>query len=240
MLLREETDLVTTSEECLGTFVPLAARGVEFMHSSISTIGRDHFVIAALLIAMQKAAALALLSYLRNHTAQAEFNCRQLIEFCSLTAYLLAHPEIELSDPSEGSLISSHKSRDLRDKAHKWLGQKHPDLSISLLEYKKMINDTVAHASIFVSHFNFHWDHAEEESPFEGSFFDKVKDDEARLHLLSLCHLTILITETVWTAAKSGNAIVFIESFEKQLTMLKREVIAHQSALEPKFGQKMA
>lgn len=234
-LLDEENALVISANDRLGSFVPLATRGRSLFFDAVSSIGRDHFIIALLMMAMQKTATLAFLSYLRKHVTQAEFNCRQLIEFCSITAYLIAHPEAELADPLADNLLTLDKSKSLSSKAYKWLKVAQPENSASLLEYKNMINDTVSHANLYVGNFTFELNSSGDNSLFEGTFFDRVDDDVIRLHLLSFGHLNLLIIRTIREASSLQQPITFVKDIEEILTQFERDLLAHQHAL----GKKM-
>lgn len=236
--MQEEFELTDSAQDRLGSFVPLATMGTSLLHSSISTIGRDHFVVAALLIAMQKAATLAFLSYVRKHVAQAEFNCRQLIEFCSLASYLLSHPEIELADHSEESPLMLAKTKALSGKAYKWLDQAHPQHSKDLLEFKNMINDTTPHASVYVSYFTFAWGGETQSNCFDGSFFDVVDDDVTRLYLTSLARLTLVVIDTLRVAAQSNSGIIFNNDLLQTLEQFDRDIHAHRDALGTRMNIK--
>jgi hypothetical protein len=234
-LVQEEFELTASAHDRLGSFVPLAATGTSLLNNSIASIGRDHFVVAALMIAMQKASTLAFLSYVRKHVAQAEFNCRQLIEFCALAAYLLAHPEIELGDPRDDSSLALAKAKALSGKAYKWLNQQHPLHSKNLLEFKGIINDTTAHASVYVSYFTFPWDGENTTDCFDGTFFDMVDDDTIRMYLTSLARLILVVIDTLRVAAKSHSGITFYEDLEQTLARFERDIQAHRDAV----GEKM-
>ena len=236
--MQEEFELTASAHDRLGSFVPLAATGTSLLNNSIASIGRDHFVVAALIIAMQKASTLAFLSYVRKHVAQAEFNCRQLIEFCALAAYLLANPAIELGNPRGDSSLALSNAKALSGKAYKWLNQHHPQHSKNLLEFKGIINDTTAHASIYSSYFTFSWDGENPTDCFDGTFFDIVDDDTIRMYLTSLARLILVVIDTLSVAATSHNGVTFSEDLNQTLAKFERDVNAHRDAVGKKMSIK--
>ena len=100
-LLNEEQQRTMDAQQRLGTIVPIAQRGLVILNTSVVSVSANNGLIAAFMLAIQKSITLAFLSYIRAHTAQAEFNCRQAVEFTALGAYLLANPDAEIFDNTD-------------------------------------------------------------------------------------------------------------------------------------------
>jgi len=205
VLIDEEYARTMNARDRLGTFVALAQSAIGLLHSVVSSIDRDHFMAAALMLSVQKSATLAFLSYVRGHTAQAEFNARQLIEFCALTAYMLAHPEEDVTRGTGNDSDGFVPPKRLSAKAYMWLNEQQPHASGLLKEMKDQINDTTSHASVYLTHFTFEWDSGGEDSEhFRGSFFDNVDDNVTRLYLMSFSRLIVIVIETLICPRLSG------------------------------------
>jgi len=202
-LIDEEHARTMSARDRLGTFVPLGQSALVILNTFIASIGQDYFLAAALMLSIQKSAALSFLSYIRGHTAQGEFNARQLIEFTSLAAYLIAHPEEDVTRASQKGEGAFQPPKALSRKSYLWLDGEHPDLSASLKEMKDQINDGASHASVYLTHFTFEWESGNSDvDQFRGSFFDNLDEDVVRIYLISFAHLVLIVVETIRTRPK--------------------------------------
>jgi hypothetical protein len=120
-LIDEEHQRTMGAQQRLGKIVPIAQQGLAIFSTSVVSVSAHNGVIAAFLLAIQKSVTLAFLSYIRAHTAQAEFNCRQAIEFTALAAYMLANPDVEILDYSKPTNPTFSPTKKLAWKAYKWL-----------------------------------------------------------------------------------------------------------------------
>jgi hypothetical protein len=236
-LVDEEQVRVAGARDRLGTFVPLVQEGIELLNTCVATIDPDHFMAAALMFAVQKAATLSFLSYIRGHVAQAEFNMRQTIEFTALTAYMLAHPEEDITKGPENSAAGLQPPKAVSGKAYRWLDKQHGHLSALLKEMKGQINDTTAHASIYLTHFTFDWKiGGYDREVFRGSFFDNIEEDVSRLHLMSLARLLVLVVEVIRKVSDTHGGFTLNNSAVDELHRLDRRVNAHRDALAARMG----
>lgn len=236
-LIDEEQERTADAYDRLGTFVLLVQRGIGLLNSCVSTIDRDQFMAAALMLAVQKSATLSFLSYVRGHIAQAEFNMRQTIEFTALTAYMLAHPEEDITKGPEDSAAGFKPPKAVSDKAYKWLNKEHTHVSSLLKEMRDQINDTTAHASVYLTHFTFDWESAgDDKDVFRGSFFDNSEDDVFRFYLMSLARLLVLVIETIRQVTDKHGGFVLEDTTVSELQRLDHAVNAHRDALAEKMG----
>ena len=235
-LIDEEAVRTHNAGQRYGSFVLLGQSAIALLNTFILSIDRDHFLAAALMLSVQKSATLGFLSHVRAHTAQAEFNSRQLIEFCALTAYMLAHPgETVTRSTDESGGFRTPKS--LSAKAYRWLDREHGHVSALLKDMKDQINDTTSHASIYLTHFTFEWESGRDNSEtFYGSFFDQQDDDVVRLYLMSHARLVLLVVETLRQVAVAHGGFTLVEDINERLAVLDRDVNAHRSAL----GQRLS
>lgn len=202
------------------------------MSTSVVSVSAHNGVIAAFMLAIQKSVALAFLSYIRAHTAQAEFNCRQAIEFTALTAYVLANPEIELLDHSDPANPTFPPTKRLAGKAYKWLEGEEPELNGFLKDFKDRINDSTAHASIYVTHLTVDMASlAGDGDVFTGSFFDNLGLNETRAFLMSFCRLIVLIVETIRRANEKTQGIGMKEGLQQEIHLYANVVDRYREAL---------
>jgi hypothetical protein len=234
-LIDEEEQLTAQAGARLGSVVHVAETALALLNTFVVSISEQHFMAAALQLAIQKTATLAYLSYIRKHHAQAEFNTRQLIEYCALCAYLLAHPlEDVMTNPSDKSgAIRPSKAMSIR--AYKWLHQSLRTHSQILKEAKEQINDTAAHASIFLTQFTFDWE-ASVGDEYRGSFFDNMEPDAQRLYLMSFARVVLVVTDTLRRTAMKHGGFEIREGLEGQLRQLELRLDAHRAAIGKRMG----
>lgn len=231
-LLNEEHQRTMDARERLGTIVPIAQQGLAIMSTSVVSVTAHNGVIAAFMLAIQKSVTLAFLSYIRAHTAQAEFNCRQAIEFTALAAYVLANPEVELLNHCDPANPKFPPTKKLAKKAYTWLEGAEPELNRFLKEFKDRINDSTAHGSIYVTHLTVNIDSLTDDGDaFTGSFFDNLDINETRAFLMSFCRLIVLIVETMRRANEKTQGIGIKEGLEDQIALYADAVDGYREAL---------
>lgn len=194
-LIDEEHALTLTAHKRFGSFVQIAERAIILLNTFVVSIEQNHALAAAVSMALQKSATLAFLSLVRQHVNQAQFNCRQVVEFCALASYFLAHPDAGFRRSADGG-AEYHASPDLLRKANRWLDNELPQESAALREMKLIINETASHASVYGASHTFNWEN-EQADEFEGSFFDKDDPLTTQLHLMQYAHLVALCVRTL-------------------------------------------
>jgi len=236
-LIDEEAVRTRDAGQRYGSFVQLAQSAIALLNTFVISIDRDHFLAAALMLSVQKSATLGFLSHVRAHTAQAEFNSRQLIEFCALTAYMLAHPDEDVTRVTVGNGEGFRTPKSLSAKAYRWLDREHGHVSALLKHIKGQINDTASHASIYLTHFTFEWESGRDDSEtFCGSFFDQQDDDVVRLYLMSHARLVLLVMETLRQVVVAHGGFTLVQDVNKRLALLDRDINAHRDALGPRLS----
>ena len=236
-LIEEEVARTREARNRYGSFVDIAQSAIALLNTFVVSVGRRYFLAAAFMLSVKKSATLGFLSHIRAHTAQAEFNSRQLIEFCALTAYAIAHPDEDVTRTNaEGEGFRAPKS--LSNQAYFWLDDTYNHMSSLLKEAKNQINETESHANVYLTQFTFDWhsDFAASET-FKGSFFDQEDDDVVRLYLMSHARLVLIVIEAIRQVARDHGGLVLIKDIEQKLARLDRDVNAHRNALAPRFAK---
>jgi hypothetical protein len=233
-LIDEEQALTADAAARLGAVVHVAETGLALLNTFVVSVGSEHFMAAALQLAIQKTATLAYLSYIRKHHAQAEFNTRQLIEYCALCAYLLAHPEEDMTRSASGSdAFKPPKAMSIR--AYKWLHQTRRHHSQILKEAKDQINDTAAHASIYMTQFTFDWQASMGEE-FRDSFFDNMEIDAERLYVMSFARVVLIVIDTLRLTAETNGGFVLRSGLEIQLRFLEGRINEQRDQIGSRMG----
>jgi hypothetical protein len=236
-LIREEAERTISATTRYGSFADLSLSALQLLNTFVVSVNHDHFLSAALMTSVQKSATLGFLSYVRSHTAQAEFNSRQLIEFCVLTAYMLAHPNEDVTRTSDTESGTFRTPKSLNKKAYRWLDESLGHLSALLKEMKSQINDTTSHASIYLTHFTFNWQSEHKNSEmFEGSFFDNQNDDIVRLYLMSHARLVVIVIEILRAVVETHGGFILIDDIKERLALLDRNVNSHRDALAERMS----
>ena len=231
-LLNEERQRTMDAQKRLGTIIPIAQQGLAILSTSVVSVSAHNGVIAAFMLAIQKSVTLAFLSYIRAHTAQAEFNCRQAIELTALAAYLLANPEVEILDNTDPENPTFPPTKKLAGKAYKWLEATEPELNRFLKDFKDRINGSTAHASIYVTHLTVDIDSLTGDGEmFTGSFFDNLSLNDTRAFLMSLCRLIVLIMETIRRANEKSQGLGLKNGLEQEIDLYAKLVDGYQKAL---------
>ncbi|KTR82483.1 hypothetical protein NS277_13465 [Novosphingobium barchaimii] len=236
-IIREENQRVMNAGERLGPIVAVAHEGLVTLGASMISFPDGRGIIAGLLLATQKSALLAFLSYLRGHTAQADFNCRQVIEFTAVAAYLLANPEADVFDEIDGEFRLKDR-QNLSVKAYKWLARTEPDLNSALARIKKQINDNTAHAGIALTALTVDMASFDEGSTrFSGHFFDNLPTLHMQSALLNFCYLIVMVVETVRRAGLGANFVVFDPVLEGKAAHLAQLIEECRLQLAKSFEQ---
>lgn len=231
-LIDEEQRRVRSAEYRLGSIIPLAQNAMTILNTAVVSVDTRNAIIAAFLMAIQKSVALAFLSYVRGHTAQAEFNCRQAIEFTCLGAFLLANQDVEYLDVTDHENPIFKPPQAMRVKAFKWFDEVEPLLSGLLKEFKEHINEHTAHGSAYLTSLTI--DHNNFDAGgdrFDGSFFDNLSINETRTYLMSFCRLVVLIVETMRRANEASGVIGFKPGLQDEIAECARKVDAYRDAL---------
>ena len=206
-LIREEEALTWSCHRRLGSVVILAERALALLNTFVVSIDQDHPFSAALMLAIHKASSLAFLSLVRKHLAQSQLNQRLMIEYTSLTAYMMAHPDTDMTQPNRAEPGKLMPSKKIAEAAYRWMNSDWPHQSGLLKGRKDQINDTLSHANIYGTHFTFDWEGSPDDV-FKGSFFDQSKLTVEQTYLLAFVQLVCLVVYTLCEVAAKHGALV--------------------------------
>lgn len=233
-LIRQEQDLTWSGHERLGLVVNLGELAVASLNTFIASVDGEFPFAAALMLSIHKATTLAFLSILRKHLAQSQLNLRLVIEYTSLTAYMLAHPDSPMVKPTKDDPTKFVPSERVGNSAYKWMAEAFPDQSAFLKERKDQINETLSHANIYGSHFTFDWD-GTNEGIFKGSFFDMTEQHVEQTYMLAFVQTIIFVIHTLTQIADKHGGFVIQKGSRQALQKLAADTDAYAKALAAKL-----
>lgn len=208
-LIEQEQRLSNDAACRLGNIVQITEYGLALLNTAIGSIRANNELIAGIQLAIQKSATLAYISYCRSHSAQAEFNCRQVIEYTCLGAYFLAHPDGATHRTDEAGNVTITPTQTINRKVYSWMAKAMPDLSDALKNFKDALNESVLHGCLYGTSLTM--DYKEATDQYNGSFFDNVSPDCYRAWLLRLCEIIALSLTVLRTANGEHEAIIYRE-----------------------------
>lgn len=230
-LIDEELELTKTAAHRFGVVVHTAEEGLDLLNTFVVQVEGGHFMAMAAYLSMQKTATLAYLSYIRKHHAQGQSNIRALIEYAALCAYLLAHPNEEVLGKGKNNRNGFLPPKNLSIKAYKWLDANYPVESKILKGIKDRINDSAAHASVYMTQFTFDWE-ASLGDEFHGSFFDNTQHDEEALYVIVLSRIIVTVIELLGSIAAKHGGFVLIDDLNVKTRRLDMLTIHHLNKIE--------
>lgn len=175
-IVSEEHRLATTAAENPSKTLRAAFQALHVSSSLPESIHPTHVYVGASFTGIVKAGMLALLSVMRRHSAQAQFNLRQVIEYTSICAFACAHGDVGVSSldqlDSRGAITNSDA---LLKAAQRWLKSSLPQHSDMLKSIKDHANTTLTHASLTSASQNFSFE-ADSDGNFSATFFDRADE----------------------------------------------------------------
>lgn len=208
-LIEQEQTLTDEAAERLGNIVQITEYGLGILSTAIESIRKDNELIAGIQLAIQKSATLAYLAYCRSHAAQAEFNCRQMIEYTCIGSYYVAHPEAKTHRTGEDGNVELIPNQTINGMVNPWMAQTIPEISAALKGIKNDLNQSVLHGCLYGTTLTMSYEEAADQ--YNGSFFDNVAPDCYRAWLLRLCEIIALSLAAMRAANREHGAIIYRE-----------------------------
>ena len=209
--------------------------GSAFDHALNSSIFLSNFVkstkpletLVAFLSVAKKDHLLAVFSIARQHKVQAMMNLRHFLEAAVDAVFAMENPSAEnfVTELDSGILDVPQK---LRGKRYKWLEEKHPGSSKSIVEVKGALNETMSHTNLVLAQANFK---RVGKTHYEAPFFDA--DDQhfirADFWLAGKCALVAL--DLFFGVNETTRAIELVDNFQGQFDYLLRQNFALRDEL---------
>lgn len=219
-IIDSEREMFLTATERYGDFFVNAHEFNVLLNEFIKSVDPNRFIFAMFLSQIRKHAVLALLSAVRLHHVQTSMNLRQVLEAGSCAAYSIANIESEdFADFDENGFMDP--SQKLTKKRYEWLGENFPAGSTAILNMKKIINSSSAHANIIYAHNNFRFD--EKASKFSTPFFDIEDKHWVKTDLWAVGNIVMCLMDLFYGVNKDQNVIKFIDDFVPRLKALEEE-----------------
>jgi len=219
-IIESEREMFLTASDRYGDFFVNALEFNVLLNEFIKSVDPDRFIFAMFLSQIRKHTTLSVLSAVRLHHVQTSMNLRQVLEAGSCAAYAIANTEREdFADIDENGFIDP--SQKLTNKRYKWLEENFPAGSTAILNMKKTINSSSAHANIVYAHNNFRFD--EKTNKFSTPFFDIEDEYWVKTDLWSIANIIMGLVDLFYGVNKDKNVIKFIDDFVPRLKALEKE-----------------
>ena len=109
----------------------------------------------------------------------------------------------------------------LKKKAYEWLSKNYPSHSLAMIQLKKTINESVAHASVIPAFENF--DMGELVNQFKFSFFDKEDPHFIKVNLFFIGNAAKMLMHLFSAVNERRNIITFAKDFSTKLLELENK-----------------
>ena len=134
-----ENQLVSEAPALYGEYFSHAQIGVDFMDSFIKNLKPEAAFFMVFFSQVKKHIILALLSAVRLHHVQANFDFRYATEAGSWAAFAMAHQKTEnFADSRDDEIIEP--TEDHKKRMYKWLEENYPIGNESIKRFKGSIN----------------------------------------------------------------------------------------------------
>lgn len=196
-----------------------ALAAFSFMQSFLITTKDEGWLFAAFLSQVKKHYLLALLSAMRLHHVQAVMNFRQVLESGVNAGYAMVNPvpeDFSTTSP-EGLLVATKK---LQNKRYKWLEEKYPTSSQSIVSLKKAIQSST-HSNIVDAHRNFEYTHQGKAVQINMPFFDQYNDFQVTTDFWLIGNVTIGLLDMFYGINQDCGVLTLSTDFVPRLLELQ-------------------
>ncbi|OHA83722.1 MAG: hypothetical protein A2408_00450 [Candidatus Yonathbacteria bacterium RIFOXYC1_FULL_52_10] len=214
-----ENELVENAARDHGKYFEHAQYALDFLHTFIKSTSYEGAFFLMFLSSVEKHITLGVLSGVRRHHVQANFNFRYATEAGSWAVYSLAHPDPSLfvEFESGGTL---EPTKELKKKMYCWLDEKYPDGSASLKRFKDNTNRLSSHANIVDAQRNFGEFGREKITTF---FFDQDQEHHIKTDLWAAANLSMGLLDLFYGVNKEYPQLVFGDDFLSRIRKLKAD-----------------
>lgn len=188
MISQEEHEIIKSARKNYGALLDTAIDALKLSWTFPKLLQNDAWVFAGFLSQSNNALYLHLLSTLRKHAAQSNFNARLSIEASLMACYALHNTDINLFIKKDVH-NNSKADQNAKTKAYNWIGKHYKEHSKRLKDIKDEINDTFAHSNI-ISAFR-HFEISEANKQSYNWFFDLTPDRDVHFQLLKFIGLVL-------------------------------------------------
>lgn len=209
---KQENELIRHASSYYGEYFYHAKEIIEFIQNFITGINNPKaWIFVGMFTQVHKHLLLALLSVLRFHNIQAEMDLRQALEAIVLAAYGIAHPKEEdfIKKYNDGS-INMKKVKNKNKKIYDWFECNYREYSKKIKNYKNMINEMSAHASLAMSPKNFSFENDE----MKYRFFDLVDKKFVFLDLWKISNISLGFLDIIYKINRKFNQFNVVKNFE--------------------------
>jgi len=212
-------DAISLNEE----FFSHAKYSVDFAHAFVKRVDPNSLYFLLFLSSFQKHVILALLSAVRLHHIQANFNLRFASEASAWAAFAIGNNDLD-GDKEKFALTNEdgilNPSDDLKKKMYQWLDEKYSAGSASLKRYKDQTNALSSHSNIVDAHRTFS---GLDDNKFTTQFFDNSEDRYIQTDLWAVANLVMGSLDLFYGVNKDFDIFEFSDNFLQEMKILRIE-----------------
>lgn len=216
-LSKKEDDLISEAKRKLGDGMMLCLDILELLQTRI-TVNKENEIFPIFQMQVINGFLLSVMSCIRRHTVQSHLMLRYSLESLVLCCYSLGNYDIDFYGERNQHQFIRFDSNKVKNAAYKFVEMKYPDYSLTIKQYKNIINNVYAHPNIFSASPNI----TEIDDKYKGLFFDPYYDNYIRDVLLYTNDLMIMTINFLNKLSKDFKSFEFQPNIERQLIGLSK------------------
>lgn len=208
-----EHELIIDARERYDDFLLFSEEAIKLLMKSFVSVHPNCDVFLVFLSQIQKALTLSLLSTVRKHDVQSSLMLRIALESSVYAGYALTETNVlDFINIDENGF--AHENKSVKKKALKWIEDNYSHFSISIKNYKSMINDSSAHSNI-ISAFN-NFSIGKDDSVIT-SLFDNDRTEMIKERLWWIGNIALCILDFLRIVIKDHPMVKLYDNFHQEL-----------------------
>lgn len=216
-LSKNEDNLINESKRKLGDGMMLCFDILELLQTRI-TVNKENEIFPIFQMQVINGFLLSVMSCIRRHTVQSHLMLRYALESLVLCCYSLENYDVNFYGEKENGQFIKFDSNKVKNMAYEYIKMKYPEHSLTIKQYKDIINNIYAHPNIFSASPNI----TEIDDKYKGLFFDPYYDNYIRDVLLYTNDLMIMTIDFLNKLSKDFKSFKFQPNIEGQLLELSK------------------
>ena len=213
-----EHELIVEARELYDEFLLFSEETIKLLMKSFVSVHPNCDVFLVFLSQIQKALTLTLLSTIRKHDVQSSLMLRIALESSVYAGYALTKANVfDFVTLDENGF--AHENKNIKKKALKWIEDNYSHFSISIKNYKDMINDSSAHSNIISAFSNFS---IGTNDSIIISMFDNDRTEMIKERLWWVGNITFCILDFLRIVIKDHPMVKLHDNFHQELFDISR------------------
>lgn len=213
-----EHKLIVEARELYDDYLLFSEETIKLFIKSFVSVHPNCDVFLVFLSQIQKALTLSILSTLRKHDVQSSLMLRIALESSIYTGYALTEKNVlDFVNIDENGF--THENKNIKKKALKWIEDNYAHFSISIKNYKNMINESSAHSNIISAFSNFT---IGSDDSIIINIFDNDRTEMIKERLWWIGNITLCILDFLRSVIEDHPMVKLYDNFQKELFDISR------------------